>query len=389
MKINQASRINGETDNFLSRQQELIRELKQAGHEVISLGRGSPDLPTFPDIVDEFLQDSKKPLNHGYPPYGGKQSLKVVIQEFYQSEYGVELSLDEITIFSGSLAAITALPMVLLNPGDYALIPDPAFFGYQNGVKMAGGRSYPLPLKADHQYLPSYDQIPPVVLKQANLLFLNYPNNPTGAGATREFFEETVSFAKQNQIPVVHDFAYADISFHQSAPSFLSVPGAKDVGVELYTLSKTFNMAGWRIAFAVGNQEIIHLIEGFIRASFGGVFGAIQDAVEFGLLNSQEGRANLRAVYQNRQTAAVKLLKGHHIEVLDSAGTFFLWIKLPNGVDDVQFANDLLKEKYVAVVAGSTFGEYGKGYIRVSLVDQTETILEALKRLISFIEENG
>ena len=390
MKIEGAERVQVKSKHFTSYQQEQIRKLKQQGKNVINLGRGNPDQETFPKIINRLKSAIDEVANQGYPPYGGKVTLKEAIIKFYDDEYGVKLTEDEVTIFSGSLAALTALPMSLVNPNDIVLTPDPAFFGYDSGIKMASASSYPLPLTKENNYLPEYDLIPNDVLEKAKLLFLNYPNNPTGAGATSDFFKRTVEFARKNNIVVAHDFAYSDISFKSKSPSFLQTDGAKEVGIEIYTLSKTFNMAGWRIAFAIGNKQIINLLKGYIKASVGGTFGAVQDAAIYALLNSQSERKELRNLYKYRRDLAYSLLKAAGFDVVDSEGTFFLWFKLHKRFsDDVSFVDSLLFEKQVALIPGSTFGKNGEGYLRLSLVSDLGYIEEGIRRLINFVNENG
>lgn len=385
MIIKAANRMLSSDGHFLAKQQEQIRKLEESGETVINLGRGNPDKSTFPKIVEAFNHFSQDTANFGYPPYGGKESLKKSIISFYKQEYNVDLTIEEVTIFSGSLAALTALPMVLANENDNVLIPNPSFFGYTTGVKMAGANPIYMDLKEENNFLPDYQQISSQDIENTKMMFLNYPNNPTGAGATESFFEETVRFAIKNEIVVVHDFAYADISFNRKAPSFLQAKGAKQVGIEIYTLSKTFNMAGWRIAFAVGNKEVISFLNHYIRSSVGGTFGAIQDAVTFGLNHATDERKSLRRLYDNRRQEVVSMLKNASINYFSPAGTFFVWVKLPKDWDDVAFTNECLEIKRVAVVAGSVFGTMGKGYIRLSLVAAEEELREGVKQLISFI----
>lgn len=387
MKINPSERVQARKNHFAAQQQEKIRHLHAQGHKVINLGRGNPDLATFSSIIEKLQEAIEETTNQGYPPYGGKNSLKRAIISFYKKEYDVHLEEDEVTIFSGSLSSLTALPMVLVNPGETVLTPNPSFFGYDAGIKMAAGINYSIDLLEENNFLPDYSSIPDDILENSKLLFLNYPNNPTGAGASKEFFDETVAFAKKHKIVVAHDFAYSDIVFEGKAPSFLQSRGSKDVGVEIYTLSKTFNMAGWRVAFAVGNKEIIALLKDYIRASVGGTFGAVQDAAEFGLLHSQQERLHLRNIYRERKELAISLLKASGIPVIDSKGTFFLWIKLPANTDDVTFVDKLLERKHVAMIPGSVFGSAGSGYIRLSLVSDLEHLKEGIKRLISYLSE--
>lgn len=389
MKINTSNRMIHSEGHFLANQQEAIKKLNSQGLSILNLGRGNPDLSTFSTVVERMGEAVASPINHGYPPYGGKDSLKKAIISFYKAEYDVDLDLDEVTIFSGSQSVLTALPMVLANPGDVVLSPNPAFFGYATGIRMAGAKNVLMDLVAENQFLPDFNKLSADTLEKAKLMFLNYPNNPTGAGATATFFEKTVHFAKDNNIVVAHDFAYADISFdNQCAPSFLQVEGAKDVGIEIYTLSKTFNMAGWRIAFAVGNREVIQLINQYIRSSVGGTFGAIQDAATFGLLHSQRERAELLDIYEARRNLVVNLLKQNEIPLQVSAGTFFIWVKLPSGIDDVAFTNTLLQEEHVAIVAGTTFGSAGKGYVRISLVSDLNSLEDGVTRFIRFYKSH-
>ena len=389
MVIRASERMSKKEGHFLAQQQEDIKKLQLEGFDVINLGRGNPDQATFPAIVDKFKEYTDNPLNHGYPPYGGKDNLKESIIQFYKDNYDVSLEKDEVTIFSGSAAALTALPMVLVNPGENVLTPDPAFFGYATGVRMAEGNNILMPLSAETNYLPDLTTFSKPTLENTKRMFLNYPHNPTGAGATTEFFDDVVTFAKANDIVVAHDFAYGDISFDKETPSFLQSSGSKDIGVEIYTLSKTFNMAGWRIAFAVGNKEVISLISDYIRSSVGGTFGAIQDAVAYGLTHSNQERKALRDLYGERKNAVIEALNQSDFEVLDSAGSFFLWLKLPDFYnDDIDFANHLLQEEKLALVAGSTFGSAGKGYIRISLVSNLEELLEGVSRLQRFSQKH-
>ncbi|MGT2929798.1 aminotransferase class I/II-fold pyridoxal phosphate-dependent enzyme [Streptococcus dentasini] len=386
IKISASQRMASKQAHYTSQQQEIIRKLKGDGKKVINLGRGNPDQATFPEIVKYMQKAVQKPENQGYPPYGGKLSLKEAIIDYYKREYHVSLTSDEVTVFSGSLASLTALPMALMDPQDFALTPDPAFFAYDTGIKMAGADVYPLPLLEDNKFLPKYGDIPEDVLKRSKLMFLNYPNNPTGAGAPLSFFEETVAFAKQHNILVAHDFAYGDINFTEPAPSFLQAKGAKEIGVEVASLSKTFNMAGWRIGYAVGNKTIIALLADYIKNSVGGTFGAVQDAAEYALNHTQNQRASLRALYRKRQRLAVDFLKQHQLPVYESDGTFFLWLKLPQGVDDQEFVRELLEQEYVALIPGSVFGPSGRGYVRISLVTDSQTILEGLERVLQVYE---
>lgn len=385
MQFQPSERIAEVGQKYLAIQQEQIKQLKRKGVSIINLGRGNPDQPTFKPIVDQAKTELNNPINHGYPPYGGNQTLKTSIKSFYKQEYRVDLADDEITVFSGSTAALTALPMVLANPEDIVLTPTPAFFAYHIGITMSGAGEWQLPLLKENNFLPDLDAIPEHILKKSKLLFLNYPHNPTGAGATTAFFNKAVQFGKKHHIAIIHDFAYADISFEQKAPSFLQSPGAKDTGIEIYTFSKTFNMAGWRCAFAVGNPSIIKLLKQYIQNSVGGTFGTVQNAGGFALLHQKEQRQKLRSRYLTRRNAALNALKQCGMHASKSSGTFFIWAKLPDNIyDDKAFAKELLNYRHVAIVPGSAFGETGKGYIRISLVSPTQTIIAGIHLLANF-----
>lgn len=375
---------------YLAVQQTKINQLNQNGASVLNLGRGNPDQPTFPKIVKKAQEALKQPQNHGYPPYGGKSDLKQAICDFYQEEFGVELEENEVTIFSGSAAALTALPMVLANPSDVVLTPTPAFMGYHIGIKMADATEYLMPLTAENNYLPDLDAIPEEVRKKATMMFLNYPHNPTGAGATHEFFDQVVQFGIDNQIAIIHDFAYADISFNHQAPSYLQSEHAKETGIEIYTMSKTFNMAGWRLAFAVGNRSIISLLKQCVQNSVGGTFGAVQDAGIYGLEHQKGERQQLRELYLTRRNAVIEELEKIGLKVEKSDGTFFVWVKLPDYLaDDQQFAQGILNEQHVAVVPGSAFGIAGHGYFRLSLVAEESVLKKGIRKIGGYLSEHG
>ncbi|CAM3225336.1 aminotransferase class I/II-fold pyridoxal phosphate-dependent enzyme [Leuconostoc rapi] len=386
MDFKASNRLVAVGDKYLAVQQEQIKKLQQQGISIINLGRGNPDQPTFPDIVEKAKHELDNPITHGYPPYGGNAELKSVIREFYQNEYGVVLAENEVTVLSGSTAALTAFPMALANVGDFVLTPTPAFFGYHIGITMSGAKSWPMLLSEENNYLPDLHAIPTDVAQKSPLMFLNYPHNPTGAGATRKFFDEVTAFGLKNKIAIVHDFAYADISFDHQAPSFLQSARAKETGVEIYTMSKAFNMAGWRVAFAVGNASIIKLLKTYIQNSVGGTFGAVQNASAYALQGQGEQRQQLRELYLDRRNAVIQALNQIGLSATHSSGTFFIWVKLPNSkTDDKAFAKELLDQAHVAVVPGSAFGDAGQGYIRISLVAPVDVLLNGVTKIGQFL----
>lgn len=388
MEFQASHRLQSVGEKYLAIQQANINQLKKSGIEVLNLGRGNPDLPTFAPVVEKAKTALENKVNHGYPPYGGKPALKETIKQFYQREYQVALEEDEITVFSGSAAALTALPMALADPSGVVLTPTPAFFGYHIGITMSGAEEWQMPLLERNDYLPELEKIPQAVRERAQMMFLNYPHNPTGAGATHAFFDKAVQFGLDNHIAIVHDFAYADISFEHQAPSFLQSKRAKETGIEIYTLSKTFNMAGWRSAFAVGNASIIKLLKAYIQNSVGGTFGVVQDASQYALDTQIEGRKQLRDTYLDRRNTVIQLLKTNQLSVSQSSGTFFVWLKLPEKItDDRRFAKSLLNNAHVAVVPGSAFGDAGQGYLRISLVADTATLASGINQLITYLKQ--
>lgn len=382
MAISIATKLNRVKPKYLVMQQQRIKELEEKGNSIINLGRGNPDRQTFPEIVTHTQERITDPVNHGYPPYGGKRQLKNSIQQFYFKEYNVLLEQKEVAISNGSAVALSSLAQVLLNPGDRAMIPDPAFFGYESAVRLAEASPYFLPLKEENDFLIEYDQIPEEVSRKAKVLFLNYPNNPTGAAATKAFFEETVRYAKRYDIAVVHDFAYANSYFSQERPlSFLEIEGAKEVGVETYTMSKTYNMAGWRSAFTLGNASIIAALTTYFQNALGGVPGIVQDATSFALDTQAVERERLRALYDQRKRVATGLLDQLGWHYHKPQGSFFIWVKVPSQHSSIEFAHRLLEEAYVAAVPGSIYGENGEGFIRLSLTVEEKTLREAFKRI--------
>ncbi|MGL0749361.1 aminotransferase class I/II-fold pyridoxal phosphate-dependent enzyme [Secundilactobacillus paracollinoides] len=388
MEFNASRRLQSVGEKYLAIQQANINQLKKAGIEVLNLGRGNPDLPTFMPVVQAAKTALDNKANHGYPPYGGKPALKTSIKHFYQREYQVALEDDEITVFSGSAVALTALPMALADPEGVVLTPTPAFFGYHIGITMSGAEEWQMPLLEKNNYLPDLENIPQTIRDRSQLMFLNYPHNPTGAGATQDLFDRVVQFGLDNHIAIVHDFAYADISFEHQAPSFLQSKRAKETGIEIYTLSKTFNMAGWRSAFAVGNASIIKLLKAYIQNSVGGTFGVVQDASEYALDTQIKERKQLRDTYLERRNTVIQLLEAHHFSVSQSSGTFFVWLQLPETItDDKQFAKSLLNNAHVAVVPGSAFGEAGQGYLRISLVADKATLSSGINQLITYLKQ--
>lgn len=353
------------------------------GRDVINLGQGNPDQPTPSHIIEALQQAATNPATHKYSPFRGIAELRQAAADFYKREYNVDIDPNtEVAVLGGTKVGLVELPLAMLNPGDYMLLPDPGYPDYLSGVALADIQFDTMPLQAANQFLPDYNALSDEVRERAKLMYINYPNNPTGGTATPAFFEETVAFARENHIAVAHDFAYGAIGFDGvRPPSFLQTPGAKEVGIELYTLSKSYNMAGWRIGFAVGNAKMIEAINIIQDHLFCSQFPAVQFAAAEALLADQTCVETLRATYESRRNVLVE--EAHRIgwDIVAPSGSFFAWLPVAPGYTSEEFANLLLDKADVAVAAGNGFGTYGEGYIRVGLLVEEDRLREALARI--------
>lgn len=364
----------------------LVQKVNAAiteGRDVINLGQGNPDRQTPQHIVKALQQAAEDPQTHKYSPFQGIQQLKEAAANFYKREYNVDIDPNtEVAIIGGSKIALVELPMTVLNPGDSMLLPDPGYPDYLSGVVLGDVRFDTMPLIEENEYLPDYNALSREVQERAKLMYLNYPNNPTGGTADLDFFNQTVQFAKEHDIAVVHDFAYGAFGFDGDKPaSFLQAEGAKEIGIELYTLSKTYNMAGWRVGFAVGNAEMIRAINLIQDHLFCSLFPAVQLAATAALNGDQQPVVEQLAIYESRRNVLVE--EAHRIgwDVKAPKGSFFAWLPVPEGFTSEEFADLLLNKADVAVAAGNGFGEYGEGYIRVGLLVSEERLREAVKRI--------
>ncbi|WP_096200675.1 pyridoxal phosphate-dependent aminotransferase [Bacillus sp. FJAT-45350] len=376
-------RMNALPEQYFAKLVQNINNLKKQGNDVILFGQGNPDQPTPSHIVKSLKDASDNPKFHKYPPFRGYPFLKEAIAEFYEREYNVKIDPErEVCILFGGKGGLVEISQCFLNPGDVALVPDPGYPDYWSGVALAGGKMEMMPLKEENDFLPNYNSISREALEKAKLLFLNYPNNPTGSVASKEFFNETVTFAKKEDVCVVHDFAYGAIGFDGKKPtSFLEVEGAKDVGIEIYTLSKTYNMAGWRVGFAVGNPDVIEALNLYQDHMYVSLFGGIQQAAATALLGPQNCVEDLVSLYETRRNTLINGLKSIGWNVTAPEGSFFAWLACPNGMSSDDFATKLLNEAHVAVAPGRGFGETGEGYVRVGLLEDEKRILEAVERI--------
>ncbi|ASS76259.1 LL-diaminopimelate aminotransferase [Tumebacillus algifaecis] len=383
MNIKSADRLQGLPTQFFSTMVAKVNSYIAQGHDVINLGQGNPDLPTPPHIVESLRHEVLDPVTHKYPPFSGLFELKQAIASWYKNEFDVDLDpATEVAILFGGKTGLVEISQCLLNPGDVCLVPDPGYPDYWSGVALSGAEMTMMPLLRDNAFLPDYSQIPADKLAKAKLMFLNYPNNPTSATAPRAFYEDTVRFAEQNNVIVASDFAYGAIGFDGVKPvSFLQTPGAKEVGVEFYTLSKTYNMAGWRVGFALGNKEVVRLINLIQDHYYVSLPAFIQRASVTALTSSQDCVHQLAATYEQRRNVFVSGLKKAGWDVLTPQGSFFTWVPVPKGFTSVEFSDTLLEQAHVMVAPGVGFGPSGEGYVRVGLLTSEQRLQEAVERM--------
>lgn len=354
------------------------------GVKILDFGVGDPDSPTPRPIIDEMKKAVARPENHQYPLGSGKMTLKQQVAQFYADKYSVKLDPDqEITALIGAKEGVAHMALAFLNPGNVALMPDPAYPVYFNGTVFAGGEPYFLPMTKETKYQIDLDAVPKTILRKTKLLWLNYPHSPTGTCATKAFFKKVVWFAKKYNFGVCHDAAYLDLTFDgYQAPSFLSVPGAKQVGCEFYSLSKPFNMTGWRSAFCVGNSELVQGL-GKIKGNIdSGQFGAVQDASIAALKNHKKCIGDMIKVYQERRDLLIDGLKEAGWKANKPKGTIYLWVECPKGMNSMQTSAMLLKDYGILATPGVGLGmQHGEGHVRFSLTAPTKNCLEAAKRL--------
>ena len=375
--------LNSLPKQFFASLVNKVNQFIQQGYDVINLGQGNPDQPTPSHIVAKLQEAAENPVNHKYSPFQGHRYLKQAVSQFYQREYGVTIDPDtEVAILFGGKAGLVEIPQCLVNQGETILVPDPGYPDYWSGVALARADAAIMPLQEENHFLPDYAKLTSDVLEKAKLMFLNYPNNPTGAVATKDFFDETVRMAREHDICVVHDFAYGAIGFDGKKPiSFLQSEGAKEVGIEIYTLSKTYNMAGWRVGFAIGNSSVIRSIELLQDHLYVSLFGAVQEAAREALTGPQECVKELTALYERRRNVLIDGLQSLGWQVTAPAGSFFAWLKVPAEFSSAQFANLLLEKAHIAVAPGIGFGQFGEGYVRVGLLTSEERLKEAVRRI--------
>ena len=383
LTIEKSKRIKDLPPYLFARIDQIKAEQIAKGVDVIDLTIGDPDLPTPEGIIKEMKKSLGNPTNHRYPPYAGMLSLRQAIADWYRDRFQVKLNPEtEVLILIGSKEGIAHIPLAFIDSGDYGLVPDPGYPVYKTSILFAGGTPQIMPLLKKDHFIPDLSQIPEEIAKKSKLIFLNYPNNPTSAVCKKEFFKDAITYCDKNNIMICHDAAYSEVYFDGYKPmSFLQAEGAKDCGIEFHSFSKTFNMTGWRLGFAVGNQEILAGL-GKIKTNIdSGIFQAVQEAGIGALKNNLHVSEDLRKIYQERRDILCSGLKKMGLDFEPPSATFYVWAEIPKGYTSMEYTMHLLNQSGVLATPGNGFGSYGEGFIRFSLTEATERIKEAVDRL--------
>ena len=378
-----AQRLDGVPPYLFAELERKIAEKRAAGIDVISLGIGDPDLPTPKPVIEALAAGARDPATHQYPTNRGSDEFRHAAADFYRARFGVELDPgSEIVPALGGKEAVGHMAMALLDPGDVCLSPDPGYPPYTSGPVFAGAEVHYLPLRAEHGFLPDLDSIPEDVLRRANLLFLDYPNNPTGAVVQDGYFERAVTLARVNDLVVVHDNAYSELCYDgYVAPSFLETPGAKEVGVEIFSLSKGWNMTGWRAGLVSGNSEVVERYRHLKTNLDSGMFEAVQRATAAALTDARDFPREMSAVYQRRRDLLTDALTAIGLDVQLPKATPYFWVPVPDGHTSTSFTELVLEEAAVVVSPGPSFGPSGEGFVRLSMTVSDERLQEAARRI--------
>jgi LL-diaminopimelate aminotransferase len=368
---------------LFARIEQKIAEAKENGIDIISLGIGDPDLPTPKRIIDKMAESIYDSANHQYPSSVGLLQFRQAVANWYRKRFGVELDpKTEIVSLLGSKEGIAHISFCYLDKGDINLVPDPGYPVYSIGTLLAGGESYIMPLKKENNFLPVLEDIPTDVASKAKLMFLNYPNNPTGVIADINFFEKVVEFARTYDILVCHDAPYSEVAYDGvNPPSFLQARGAREVGIEFHSLSKTYNMTGWRLGWAAGNRNAVEVLGRFKSNVDSGVFQAIQYAGIEALEGPQDSVAEMRKIYQERRDIALVGLKEMGWDIKPPQASFYFWIPVPKNYTSASFSEAVLEKAGVIVTPGSGYGDYGEGYVRIALTVDKQRMIEAFDRM--------
>jgi len=381
--IRKAKRINELPPYLFAEIDRRKREALSRGVDLIDLGIGDPDIPTPSVIVEKLMESASKPVNHRYPNSSGMAEFREAVANWYKTRFGVNLEpTKEVVSLIGSKEGIGNMAVAFVDPGEVVLVASPCYPVYHIGTAFNGGKNYFLPLKKENAFLPDLDGIPPEIARQAKLLWINYPNNPTAAVADRDFFDRVVKFANEYNVIVCHDAAYTEMGYDGYRPmSFLQAEGAREVGIEFHSLSKTFNMTGWRIGMAVGNPE---LVTGLAQAKSNldsGIFQAIQEAGIEALRLGDQIVEPSRKIYQERRDVLVDGLRAVGLECEKPRATFYVWVNCPKGLSSAAFTTKLLEEAGVVTTPGNGFGEAGEGYVRFTVCVDKERLREVAERI--------
>lgn len=381
--IEHSERLKNLPDQFFAALVKKVSAAVKEGRDVINLGQGNPDQPTPKHIVKALQDAAEDPKTHKYSAFRGIRELKQAASDFYKREYNVDIDPGkEVAVLFGAKAGLVELPLALMNEGELMLLPDPGYPDYLSGVGLAGVTYASMPLLEENDFLPDYTKLTDKQKQDAKMMYLNYPNNPTGATADLDFFEKTAELSKENNIAVVHDFAYGALGFDGKKPvSYMQVEDAKETGIEIYTLSKTYNMAGWRVGFAVGNEKMIDAINLIQDHMYVSLFPAVQKAAAAALTEDQSCVDELVELYEARRQALITECSRIGWNIQAPKGSFFAWLPVPDGFTSEGFTDFILDKADVAVAAGNGFGTHGEGYVRVGLLVDKERIQEAMERI--------
>ncbi len=383
MRFEEAQRIKNLPPYLFARIEKVIAQKKEAGVDVISLGIGDPDIPTPDHIIAAAQKQVAVPENHQYPSSVGMLSYRQAVADFYARRFNVQLDAKtEVVSLIGSKEGIAHVSWCYLNPGDIVLVPDPGYPVYSGGAILAGAEPYYMPLTAGRGFLPDFSAIPEEVAQKAKMMFINYPNNPTGAVADEAFYLEAIKFARKYEILICHDNAYSEVSFDGYRPlSFMEMPGAKEVGIEFSSVSKAYNMTGWRIGWAVGNAGVIEALGRFKTNIDSGQFQAVQYAAIAGLTGPQDAVAANNEIYRERRDIVVDGLNAMGWNLARPKATFYIWAPVPKGFTSASFAELVIDKAGVVITPGNGYGEQGEGYFRISITMPKDRIAEALERM--------
>jgi len=385
--VNTAQRISAINVHFFATLEGKISRLQASGKDIIRLDSGSPDMPPAPHILAALNESAGRSNTHGYQSQRGTARLRQAWAHMYRSAYGVELDPEEeILPLMGSKEGIFNLTQAYIEPGDVVLVPDPGYMTYRRATLFAGGELYDLPLLPGRGLLPDLQAIPADILQRAKLLWLNYPNNPTAATAPLEFLVEAVAFARQHGLLLCHDAAYSQVTFDgYQAHSLLEVPGAKEVAVEVNSLSKSHNMAGWRVGAAVGNKAALNALFRVKANADNGHFLPVMDAAVAAMNGDQSWIAGRNEIYRQRRDMVIAAYRQVGLECMVPKASLYVWSAVPAGWSSADFTTLLLEKAQVSLTPGTVFGERGEGFIRLSFTDSTERVAEAMRRVTAVV----